>query len=307
VTGELLSWIAAVAACVGGLLTLASRRDYRLAGLIMLLASWVGMLVALAGSALLDHAWLVLVALIAACAVAWLLAGACVGRERWLLMAGALVLSLRIPIPTAGETSMLLGPLYAVIGFGTVVLIRREVCAWRSGWRELARQRNQRGGATSLLDIAAASLPTLAAISLAWSIDAEASIRVLASFLIPFFITYLLVREWVHTERDVVPSAVAVVGTAFVAAVVGIYQWSVHVVWWNPKVIDANRFRADFRTNSVFWDPNIYGRVLIVALLVLIAWRIAGARSRIQSLGALVVGATLVVALWATYSQSSWS
>src|SRR5439155_7813965 len=50
-------------------------------------------------------------------------------------------------------------------------------------------------------------------------------------------------------------------------AVVGIYQEAARDVFWNPKVIVGNAYQSFFRVNSLFWDPSIYGRFLVVAIL----------------------------------------
>ncbi len=38
-------------------------------------------------------------------------------------------------------------------------------------------------------------------------------------------------------------------------------------LFWNPKVIVANAYLPFYRVNSVFWDPSIYGRFLMIAIL----------------------------------------
>ena len=53
---------------------------------------------------------------------------------------------------------------------------------------------------------------------------------------------------------------------AIVFAAVGFYQYDTRNVFENPKVITSNAYAAYFRVNSVFWDPSVYGRFLVVAL-----------------------------------------
>src|SRR5207302_501844 len=52
-----------------------------------------------------------------------------------------------------------------------------------------------------------------------------------------------------------------------VFAVVGFYQYETRNVFENPKVIYSNAYAAFFRVNSVFWDPSVYGRFLVVAMI----------------------------------------
>ena len=53
---------------------------------------------------------------------------------------------------------------------------------------------------------------------------------------------------------------------ALVFAVVGFYQYETRDIFQNPKVINSNAYAPFFRVNSVFWDPSVYGRFLVVAI-----------------------------------------
>lgn len=294
--------VAAIAASIGALLRTSGQVRLRSAGVPLLLAGWVGLGVAVLPDALLQR-WPLLVVLLALAA-----AGAVVGerllrgRERWLLAAGALVLTVRVPVPTGEGTAMLLLPLYLVIAIGAVVLVRRELHRLRSGHRVVV----DRGGATRLVDAGAAALPALATASLTWSYDSASTSEVLAFYLVPFVLAYAVVRGWLDAGVDHRPAAAALVASVAVFALVGIAQAATRTVWWNPKVVDANRFRPDFRTNSLFWDPNMYGRALVIGLLAVVAWLLVTRldRSRLAAGGTLV--ALLTLALWHTFSQSSW-
>ena len=54
---------------------------------------------------------------------------------------------------------------------------------------------------------------------------------------------------------------------AVVFAAIGVFQWITRDVFWNPKVIVGNAYAPFYRVNSVFWDPSIYGRFLVIAIL----------------------------------------
>jgi putative inorganic carbon (HCO3(-)) transporter len=96
---------------------------------------------------------------------------------------------------------------------------------------------------------------------------------------------------------------------ALVFAVIGIVQYETRNIFWNPKVKVDNAYAPSgwfYRVNSVFYDPSIYGRFLVVAILaslVVVIWR------RIDPLWA--IAATLTIAItWAgllpSFSQSSF-
>ena len=57
------------------------------------------------------------------------------------------------------------------------------------------------------------------------------------------------------------------VAMALVFAAVGFYQYETGTIFENPKLGVSNTYEALFRVNSVFYDPSIYGRFLVVALV----------------------------------------
>lgn len=297
---------AAIAASAGALARASMRGRLRSAGAPLLLAGWIGLLLAVAPSSMQERWPIALAGAFAMVLVGWFVAGPFVGRERWLLAAGGLFLTVRVPVPTGDGTAMLLLPLYAVIGLGGLVLVREELALVRALATSDARRLQDRGIATRLLDIGAASLPTVATLSLLWSFDRAASAETLGFFLVPFVLAYAIVRTWASRGLDLRPAACGVLVSALVAAVVGLVQAATREVWWNPKVIEANRFRPDFRTNSLFWDPNIYGRALVVSILLVVAWLLVARLTRARVAGAVASLALLTSALWFTYSQSSW-
>ncbi len=291
----------AIAASAGALARVTRVRRVHVLGVPLLLLGWIGLLATIVPDALADG-WALLAGAVLG-AVGVLLARVLDRHVAWLLALGALVLTIRVPVPTGdGESSMLLGPLYAVIGLLALLVFRRELVAVRSGDRVLP----DRGGATRLLDVGAALLPATATLSLTWSFDALATTQALAFFLVPFVLLYACVRSLASDGVDLVPSAWALIAAGGIAAIVGVVQHATGEVWWNPKVIDANRFRADFRTNSLYWDPNMYGRALVVAALAVVALLLVRRLTRrgTPALGALL--ALFALALWYTYSQSSW-
>jgi O-antigen ligase len=70
-------------------------------------------------------------------------------------------------------------------------------------------------------------------------------------------------------------------------------------------VIRSNEFHTYFRVNSVFWDPNIYGRYLaLVSVVAMSALLWAREKRTLALLTGLV--AVLWIGLFPTYSQSSF-
>jgi O-antigen ligase len=92
---------------------------------------------------------------------------------------------------------------------------------------------------------------------------------------------------------------------AVVFAGIGGYQWITRDVFWNPKVIVSNAYLELFRVNSVFWDPSIYGRFLVLAILVSLVFVLNGAARRLALVAAVAIAA-IWLGLLVSFSQSSF-
>src|SRR5438046_6521778 len=92
---------------------------------------------------------------------------------------------------------------------------------------------------------------------------------------------------------------------AVVFAIVGIYQYETRDVFWNPKVLVGNAYAPFYRVNSVFWDPSIYGRFLVVAILASLVLVVHGTARRV-----VVAASAAIVVSWIglvfSFSQSSF-
>ena len=62
-----------------------------------------------------------------------------------------------------------------------------------------------------------------------------------------------------------------VVAEAVAFVLVGSVEYVTESLFWNDQVIRSNEFHTYFRVNSVFWDPNIYGRYLALVIVVAMA------------------------------------
>jgi putative inorganic carbon (HCO3(-)) transporter len=94
------------------------------------------------------------------------------------------------------------------------------------------------------------------------------------------------------------------VAEALLFALVGYGQFIAEGVFWNPEVIAANEVHTYFRVNSLFWDPNVLGRYLVLAILAVAACMVWARTSRLAGAAALVC-AVLLGAVALTFSQSS--
>ena len=280
-----------IAALSLALLLLAPRRKERLAALGF---TTFGALVL--GAALAPHHHLLVLfgGLILAIAVALGLA-AVFRSYPWLLpLLAAACVPIRIGVHFGGSHSKLLVPLYVVIAAGVVLLV----------WDILAEDDRARE-----LGVIARPLALYVAwtgVSLLWSKDVHSGAVELLAFYVPFTLLAICIARlpWDELGLRALYALLTVMGIAF--AVVGFYQYETRDIFQNPKLINANSYAPFFRVNSVFWDPSVYGRFLVIAMLPSLVLLVTRRLGRI----AIVACAALAV-MWAglliSFSQSSFA
>ena len=216
--------------------------------------------------------------------------------RRWpVLLPLAIVAALpfRVPLHAGGDTANLLVPLYLVIAAGVVFTLVRDWRSPPSSWtpRPLAY----------LL----AAFVVLYAIQTLYSGDFSKGLQNVCFFLVPFTVAYRLLRE-VEWDRRLLTLVLVVVGveaTAFV--LIGSVEYLSRSLFWNDQVIRSNEFHTYFRVNSVFWDPNVYGRYLALVIVVAMAALLWVKERRAFALLTALVG-VLWLGLAQTFSQSSF-
>lgn len=196
----------------------------------------------------------------------------------------------RIGVSLGSQHAQLLLPLYGVLAAATLAL------AWRL-FRGAPVHRIERS-----LAVPSAALICLYALSLLWAKDVRAGSIELAAFLFPFL---ALVAAVVHEpNRSWLPKALAfvLVGEAIAFSAFGLWEEAAHRIYFSGHLEVSNIYTSFFRTNSLFYDPNIYGRHLTLALslLVVLMWQ---RRLRFAVAAALI--AFIWLGLYYSYSQSS--
>jgi putative inorganic carbon (HCO3(-)) transporter len=213
----------------------------------------------------------------------------------WLLPVAALAcVPARIGVHVDGAGSKLLVPLY-VVALGATMLLAWEL------WRGDGRARE-----LGLARWPLAAFLAWVGISLVWSKDVHEGAIALLAFYLPFAILALAIARLPWSRLGVRVLYGAVTAMALVFAAVGFYQYQTRDIFQNPKVINSNAYAQYFRVNSVFWDPSVYGRFLVVAIvpsLVLLVY------ARVRRLAPLVVAAVVVtwLGLLISFSQSSFA
>jgi O-antigen ligase len=221
-------------------------------------------------------------------------------RPALLLPAAVATLPFRVPIASGGSTANLLVPLYLVVAAGTIAFAAHLL---RAHDESTADEREPPPGA---LEWALAAYLVLYAAQAAGSVDFGRALENVVFFYVPFALLFVLLRRRGWTPRALRASLVVVVALAVALAGVGFVEYATRHLFLNPKVIASNQLEDYFRVNSLFFDPNIYGRFLAVTMLLLAAWLLWSSRRR-DVVAAGVLLAVLWGALVLTFSQSSFA
>jgi putative inorganic carbon (HCO3(-)) transporter len=146
----------------------------------------------------------------------------------------------------------------------------------------------------------------LYAIQASYSSAFDAALAQVIFFYVPFALLYaLLVRlEWTPRLAARCLAVVLVLAVAFVG--ICFVEYARRELLLNPKVISSNQFESYFRVNSLFFDPNIYGRFLVTVMLGLTAVLLWSRRALVAA-GCGVGLALLWAGLVLTLSQSSFT
>ncbi len=242
---------------------------------------------------------------------------------RWpLLLPLAIVAALpfRIPLHAGGDSANLLVPLYLVIAGGVLRAVFR-------GWMPNAARAGGGAGGTApeealatgrgggspaptgparLLPWVLAGAVVLYSLQTLYSPDFSKSLQNVCFFFVPFSLVYALLRDvtWNRKLLTLVLWVVAVEAVAFV--LVGTVEYASRSLFWNDQVIRSNEFHTYFRVNSIFWDPNIYGRYLALVVVVAMSALLWAKERRTMALLTALV-AVLWLGLAFTFSQSSFA
>jgi O-Antigen ligase len=253
------STVAQIAGTVGALglagLIVGTRRDVRIAGLVAWLLGCAALTIYLAPHG--HHRVLAAAAVfgvLVACAGAWV-----VLRVPWLLALATLAcVPARIPVHVGSTQANLLLPLYGVVVVAAIAL------AW-----ELFGD-GDNGRELGPLSWPLAAFVAWEGVSFLWTKDVRQGAIELLFFVLPFGLLTVVIARLVWSRVWVLTLYVQLAAMALVFAVIGIVQYETRNIFWNPKVRVDNAYAPSgwfYRVNSVFYDPSIYGRFLVIAIL----------------------------------------
>jgi O-Antigen ligase len=296
--------LAAVGGAIGSVLVLLARgRLPLLAGLVVLAAAEAGLARSL-GDASLDKLTSAAGAAAAVTGLVALGAGAALlaWKPAWVSIAVLAAAPFRPPLDFSSSNRFLVSvaedgrlgrllPLYFVLACAVAAL----------GWRAL-RGRQVRV-VPMVIALPAAAFFAFAFLSLLWAEDVEAGTNLLAFFTLPF--AALLATVARADYPDWVPRALAGValGLASLFALVGLWQVATHkLFFYAPNLATSNANTDYFRVTSLFGDPSLYGRHVVLGIGVALSL-LAANRWRTWPLIGLI--ALMWAGLLFSYSQSS--
>jgi hypothetical protein len=200
----------------------------------------------------------------------------------------------RVPVQVGAEEAFLLLPLYLVIASAVLALAYRILRGERPPPPPF------------LLAIPLAAFVTLASTSFLWTWDDRAGGIALAFFVFPFAaglatVARSPIADWL--PRALLATLVAL-GTLFAA--VGIWQAQSRTLFFGRDVEVANAYTSFFRVTSLFKDPSLYGRYLVVPIAVLLVAILVRRGRTIDWIVATCFVAFLFLGLYYSYSQSSF-
>lgn len=197
----------------------------------------------------------------------------------------------RISVSIGAQQAYLLVPLYVVLAAACLALLIRAL-------------RGDSGKPLPpLLGVPAAAFVTLAGLSLLWTHDLRQGSIELLFFLFPFSALVVAVAQAPFRRWHPRALATTLVALAGLFSAVALFQRLTHGHLLAGDVERANAYTTYFRVTSLFKDPSIFGRHVVIAIAVLL---VAVWLARIG----FWAGTTLLAFLWAglffSYSQSSF-
>lgn len=145
----------------------------------------------------------------------------------------------------------------------------------------------------------------LYAIQAAYSPAFSKALQNLVFFYVPFALLFSLLLEVRWTATLLRRCFGIVVALAIVFTAIGFVEFGAQRLLLNSSLVAKDVYGNYFRVNSLFYDPNIYGRFLALVMVLLAAAVLFGARTRRELIALALVLAWLWAGLVTSISQTS--
>ena len=254
--------------------------------------------------------------------VALLVAARWVARRPALIAPLAvLTLPFRVPIQSGSTTSNLLVPLYLVVALGALAYIGSVLApAWFAGPEADEPDHDARAEpAPPGLRLAGRRIEpvlwaqrllalylVLYAVQAAYSPDPGflKALQNVVFFYVPFSLLFSLLRR-IDWDGAMVRRCLTIAAAlAILFSLIGFYEYATKTLLLNPRLVAVNDVHTYFTVNSVFFDPDIFGRYLAI-VMVLLAVGLIYVRPEREQISSGIVLAVLWACLVLTLSRSS--
>jgi putative inorganic carbon (HCO3(-)) transporter len=151
----------------------------------------------------------------------------------------------------------------------------------------------------------AAVFLAFASLSLTWTEDVGSARNLLEYFLLPFAVLVVVVAHAPFPSRMPRILGTISIGLAVLFAVVGLVEAATHrLIFYAHNLQVSNTYTSFFRVTSLFRDPSLYGRHLVLGLAIVIVclWL-----RKLDVIPVAVLVAVLFAGLYFSYSQSSYA
>lgn len=230
-------------------------------------------------------------------------------RPRLLAPLAMLVLPFRIPIQAGTSTANLLVPLYFVVAVGCLAWLVPTIMGARSSRPPARRRDNSEADARPpagphLFEKVLAGFIVLYAIQAVYSVSFVTGLQNIVFFYVPFALLMRLLRD-MRWDRELLTRCLGVtVVLAVLFACIGYVEYATKSLLLNPSLIARLDLHPYFTVNSVFFDPDVFGRYLALVMILVTAVLLRERRLRWQ-VGECIVLAMLWAGLVLTLSRSS--
>jgi putative inorganic carbon (hco3(-)) transporter len=236
-----------------------------------------------------------------------------------------LALPFRVPISTGGNTSNLLVPLYFVVAAAALAwLVPALITGASGGSRPAGSDRSTEPRLLAWVDrllslfIVLYGLQAIYSSSHGSQSGFEVALQNMVFFYVPFVLLYRLLRDVRWTPQLLRGCLAITVALALIFSVIGFVEYGTKTIILNSKLVAANDLHTYFTVNSVFFDPDIFGRYLALTMVLLgvtllypfprreqtiavgalaVLWACLVLTLSRSSLGALLVGMAILAAL----------
>jgi hypothetical protein len=184
-------------------------------------------------------------------------------------------------------------PLYLVLAVATLALVLDCLRA-----RPLATLRRE-------IAYPAAAFLAFSSLSLMWTIDSGSARNLLEYFLLPFAVLVAVVGHAPIPSN--LPRVLAIVAIALASlfSIVGIVEAATHrLIFYSHNLEVSNTYTTFFRVTSLFRDPSLYGRHVVLGMVVVVVcmWL-----RKLDLVPAAALLALMFAGLYFSYSQSSYA